>query len=84
METLCKIAGGKVEALEFRVTKEAGFCSIPLQELNLRSDLLIASITRKGKPITPRGNDTIEVGDSVVVVTTHSGITTINDIFIKK
>ncbi len=84
METLCKIAGGKVEALEFRVRKEADLCSIPLQELNLRSDLLIASITRKGKPITPKGSDTIEVGDSVVVVTTHSGIATINDIFIKK
>lgn len=84
METLCKIAGGKVEALEFRVTKEADLCSTPLQDLNLRSDLLIASITRKGKPITPKGSDTIEVGDSVVVVTTHSGIATINDIFIKK
>lgn len=84
METLCKIAGGKVEALEFRVTREADFCGVPLQDLNLRDDLLIGCITRNGKLITPRGGDTIEVGDSVIVVTTHSGIATLNDIFVKK
>ena len=84
METLCKIAGGKVEALEFRVTSQAQYCGVPLQELSLRSNLLIGCITRGGKLIIPRGGDTIEVGDSVIVVTTHSGITTLNDIFVKK
>ena len=84
MESLCKIAGGKAEALEFRVTKEAEYCGVPLQKLNLRNDLLIGCITRNGKHITPRGSDTIEVGDSVIVVTTHSGIAALNDIFEKK
>jgi len=84
METLCKIASGKAEALEFRVTREAEYCGVPLQNLSLRSNLLIGCITRDRKLITPRGNDTIEVGDSVIVVTTHSGIATLNDIFVKK
>jgi len=81
METLCKIAGGKAEALEFRVTREASYCGTPLQELNLRDNLLIGCISRGNKFITPRGSDTIEVGDSVIVVTTHSGIATLDDIF---
>ena len=84
METLYKIANGRVEALEFHVTKEADYCGVPLLELSLRNDLLIASITRNGKMITPRGNDTIEVGDSVIVVTTHGGIATLDDIFVRK
>ena len=84
METLCKIAGGKVEALEFSVTREADYCGVPLQELSLRDNLLIGCISRGTKRITPRGSDTIEVGDSVIVVTTHSGIATLNDIFEKK
>ena len=84
METLYKIANGGVEALEFHVTKEADYCGVPLLELSLRNDLLIASITRNGKMITPRGNDTIEVGDSVIVVTTHGGIATLDDIFVRK
>lgn len=81
METLCKIANGKAEALEFRVTREAAYCGTPLQNLNLRRDLLIGCISCGNKIITPRGGDTIEVGDSVVVVTTHSGIATLDDIF---
>ena len=84
METLCKIASGKVEALEFRVTKEAAYCGVPLQDLSLRDNMLIGCISRGGKLITPRGSDTIEVGDSVIVVTTHSGIATLNDIFAVK
>jgi len=80
METLCKIASGKVEALEFRVTKEADYCGVPLQNLRVRSNVLIGCISRHGRSITPRGSDTIEVGDSVIVVTTHSGIATLDDI----
>lgn len=84
METLCKIAGGKAEALEFRVTREAAYCGIPLQDLSLRDNLLIGCISRGSRIITPRGSDTIEVGDSVIVVTTHGGIGTLDDIFVPK
>ena len=81
METLCKIVGNKVEAMEFRVTASADFCGIPLQDLHLKDGLLIGCISRGDRIITPRGSDTIEVGDSVTVVTTVSGMRSLNDIF---
>ena len=81
METLCKIVSNKVEAMEFRVTASADFCGIPLQDLHLKDGLLIGCISRGGKTITPRGSDTIEVGDSVIVVAAHSGLRSLNDIF---
>ena len=81
METLCKIVSNKVEAMEFRVTASANFCGIPLQDLHTKDGLLIGCISRGGKTITPRGSDTIEVGDSVIVVTTHGGLRSLNDIF---
>lgn len=84
METLCKIANGKAEAMEFYVTAASWFCGIPLQELSLKNNLLVACISRAGKIITPRGGDTIEVGDSVIVVTTHSGLQCLDDIFAAK
>ena len=84
METLCKIAGDKVEAMEFRVTASADFCGIPLQQLRLKNSLLIGCILRGSQIITPRGSDTIEVGDSVIVVTTHNGLQTLDDIFSMK
>ena len=81
METLCKIANGKAEALEFRVRANSFYCGVPLQQLKLKSNSLIGCISRDGKLITPRGGDTIEVGDSVVVVTTHGGMDSLDDIF---
>ena len=81
IETLCKIVSNKVEAMEFRVTASADFCGIPLQDLHLKDGLLIGCISRGGKTITPRGSDTIEVGDSVIVVAAHSGLRSLNDIF---
>ena len=51
-----------------------------LQELNLKNNLLVCSINRHGKIITPTGQDTIEVGDIVVVVTTRLGIRDLGDI----
>ena len=53
---------------------------IPLEKLNFKNNLLIACINRNGKIITPRGKDTIEVGDTVIVVTTHSGLNDLKDI----
>ncbi len=84
METLCKIANGKAEAMEFRVTAASWFCGIPLQELMLKDSLLVGCISRNGQTITPRGSDTIEVGDSVIVVTTHGGLQSLDDIFSAK
>ncbi len=81
METLCKIASGKVEAMEFKVKAESWFCGVPLQELKRKDNVLVACISRGNKIITPRGSDTIEVGDSVIVVTVHSGLQSLDDIF---
>lgn len=79
VETLYKLTN-KVEALEFRVEKDATMIGISLAELQLKDNLLIACINRNGKIITPRGKDTIRVGDTVIVVTTHSGLNDIKDI----
>ncbi len=46
----------------------------------LKKDLLIASIIRNGKIIIPRGQDYILQGDSVIVVTTHTGLKDIHEI----
>ncbi|MBQ3390802.1 MAG: Trk system potassium transporter TrkA, partial [Clostridia bacterium] len=71
VETLHRLLNDQVEALEFLVTESFDRHSIPLKSLPLEKDLLVASIIRNGKVIIPGGNDTIEIGDSVVVVTTR-------------
>ena len=49
-------------------------------ELNLKPNLLICCINRKGKILTPRGQNMIKVGDTVIVVTTNRGLNDIRDI----
>ena len=52
----------------------------PLMELDLRKHLLVSFINRKGKIIIPSGQDCIKRGDTVMIVTTHSGFNDIRDI----
>ena len=80
IETLYKLVGGKAEALEFRVSEGSKLCGVPLQELKLRENLLIGCIGRGGQIIIPSGQDTIEPGDSVIVVTCSAGLGKLEDI----
>jgi len=74
LEALCTLVGGRVEALEFNITQDSAYVDIPLRNLSLKPGFLIASITRNGRNIFPGGNDTIEVGDRVIIVTTVLGV----------
>lgn len=80
VETLYQLVGDKVEALEFCIREEAPLLNQPLEKLKLKDNLLIGCIHRKGKIITPRGQDTLQMGDTVVVVTTNTGLNDISDI----
>ncbi|MDO4633744.1 MAG: Trk system potassium transporter TrkA [Eubacteriales bacterium] len=84
VETMHRIAGDKVEALEFIVHPNCMLVNRPLSEISFRDGVLVASIHRKGKIIIPRGNDTLQVGDTVVIVTTITGMTDLEGVLKKK
>lgn len=80
IETLYHILDQQAEAIEFRIKKESDVTGKTLAELQLKDNVLVAAIHRKGKVIIPSGHDMIQVGDSVLVVTTHKGFGNITDI----
>ncbi len=80
IETLYQLLDGEVEALEFAIQPNAPVVGIPLMDLKLKQNILIAGIVRRGKLIIPGGQDVIKPGDSVIVVTINTGYTDINDI----
>ena len=84
VETLYKLAGGRAEALEFRAAKGSAVCGAPLQSLQLKKNLLIGCINRGGRILIPSGSDTIAPGDTVVVVTTVTGLKALDDILDKR
>ena len=57
---------------------------MPLAELSTLPELLIGAINRSGRILTPGGRDTIEPGDTVVVVTTAAGLNDLDDILDKR
>ncbi len=80
IETLYTLCENRVEALEFLIREDCPVVGIPLQDLKLKKDLLVCSINHKGTILTPGGQSTIQVGDTVVVVTTYTGLHDIRDI----
>ena len=82
VETLNYICNNRVEAVEFQVRDCPQVTGKMLKDLKprMKKDILIASINRRGRVLIPSGVDTIEPGDSVMVVTTHSGFSDIRDI----
>lgn len=80
IETLYHMFKSRVEAIEFRVNEESKVTGKPLKELPLKKGLLLSFISRGGKIIIPSGNDEIKVGDTVMVVTTHTGFKELKDI----
>ena len=80
IDTLYHLFDSKAEAIEFRVTEDSPVVGKELKSLLLKDNLLIAFINRKGTIIIPSGSDTIEIGDTVMIVTTHTGFTEIRNI----
>ena len=69
-----------MEVLTSLLDKESAVTNIPLKDLALKKDLLFCFINRNGAIILPNGQDSIQVGDTVMVVTTHTGFNDLRDI----
>ena len=80
--SLRTIADGQAEAIEFLVDKHTHNCGVPLKQLKLKSDVLVAMINRGAYTEIPNGDSYFRAGDSVVVVTSGQGtLQDLNDIF---
>ena len=82
VENMYKILGGRVEALEFIIRdSEAPYIGKPLKDLRLKENSLIGCIVRNRKSIIPNGDTEIQLGDSVILVTTDSRFNDLKDAF---
>lgn len=69
VETLYKMFDGKAEVLEFNARVDFKYADVPLREIKLKPNTLIAGIVRGRKPMLPSGADVILPGDKVIVMT---------------
>lgn len=80
VEIMYHLYNERVEAIEFKVMESSNATNTKLKDMSLKPNTLVSFISRSGKIIIPTGNDSIEVGDSVMIVTTNTGFTTLTDI----
>ena len=78
--TLHKLVNDKVEAVEFIAKENKRLVNIPLKELKMKPNFLLAAIIRGNDVIIPSGDDCICVNDRVIVVTTTQFIKDLNEI----
>ena len=78
--TLYRLVNDRVEALEFLAKKQEKFYNKPLKSLEIKENCLIACIIRENEVIIPDGNSFIQLGDNVIVVTTHKDFEDLNDV----
>ena len=83
IERLYRLADGKAEAIEFIARKGDSYIGTALKDLNIRPGNLVAVILHQGKVIVPFGNDRIEAGDHVVIISRESGIGDLNEVLYK-
>lgn len=79
IETLYRIASGKAEAMEFTVREDFEGLNVPLADLKLKPNVLLACIHRQGNLIIPGGQDYLATNDTIIVVTSTTGLNCLND-----
>ena len=81
VQRMYRLMDGKAEALEFIAQAGDNFIHVPLKDLQVIPDALVAVIVREGQVKVPFGSDTIEVGDYVVVVSRQPGLSSLRQVF---
>ena len=80
VKTIYRLLNGSLEAMEFIIKKESSLTNVPLKNLPTKPNNLIACIGRNRRIIIPNGEDHLEVGDSVIVITKDHIINDLKDI----
>ncbi len=81
VERMYRLMDGQAEALEFIAQAGDKYIHVPLKDLHIIPDALIAVIVREGQVKVPFGNDAIEVGDYVVVISRKAGLSSLGQVF---
>ncbi|MBQ5782117.1 MAG: Trk system potassium transporter TrkA [Oscillospiraceae bacterium] len=82
MNSLHRIADGGAEALEFKLDSTTKNLGVPLKDLKLKPEVLLAVIVRGRTIIIPEGTTTMEADDTVIIISHNGMISEFDDIYL--
>jgi trk system potassium uptake protein TrkA len=83
IEEFYTFADARVAAIQFKANENSKSVGKTLGELSLKSNVLVAYVIRDKNIFFPRGKDEIKAGDSVVIITTNTDFTDLDDMLEK-
>lgn len=85
VSTLAVLEEGKVEILELPITHKTSVVGRPLRQManKIPRNALVATILRGEDVLVPSGDDTIEIGDAVVVIAELDSVDAVRKLFLK-
>jgi trk system potassium uptake protein TrkA len=75
MMTLLKLRRGQYSLVEEKLRTSSQALGIPLKDMPLPPNCVIAAVIRQGKVLIPRGNMSFEAGDEVLAVVDNASLT---------
>ena len=81
MNSLYRIADGAADAMEFTIAPGTPNLNIPLKDLHLKKDTLIAVIVRDQQIIIPEGSSVLKAKDRVIIIARSGKVKDLPDIF---
>lgn len=81
LKSLTVLQNGQAEVLEILARKGSRVIGSPLREVSLPRGALIGAIVHEEQVVVPRGDSTIEAGDTVIVLTTSGARATVERLF---
>jgi len=79
VEHMYRLMDGKAEALEFIVREDDGFTGVPLKDLHVREDVLVAVIVRNNQVQIPFGDSALQAGDRVIIIIRGNDVARLSD-----
>ncbi|MEZ0395404.1 MAG: NAD-binding protein [Anaerolineales bacterium] len=81
MMTLLKLRRGRYSLVEEKIPLGAKGAGVPIKDLGLPDQCVIAAIIRHGKVTLPRGTTAFEPGDEVLAITDEQGARFLAELF---
>lgn len=67
-KSLAVLADGQIEIYEFSLKSTSTLVGVPLERMKMPKDTLVAAILRGDAVIVPRGTDTLQADDTVILI----------------